>query len=94
MRSLCWKPIVIVAALLLGGCTAQQAAVIDLAIEKIKAANDTAAQVLIQDTCGMSLGAHHRLESPTQRRGADLLCGGDGEDPITLGDLQRFLEAQ
>lgn len=81
-------------ALLLGACTAQQAAVVDLVTEKVKATNDTAARTLIQSTCGMTVGAYNRLESPADRRGVDMLCGGDGEDPITLGDLQRFLEAQ
>ena len=80
--------------LLLGACTAQQAAVINLGIEKVKATNDTTASVLIQSTCGMTVGAYNRLESPTDRRGVDLLCGGDGEDPITLQGLQRFLDAQ
>ncbi len=90
----CWIPIILALTLLLGACTAQQAAVIDLGIERVKAANDTTAQVLVQSTCGMTVGAYNRLESPTDRRGVDLLCGGDGEDPITLQDLQRFLEAR
>jgi hypothetical protein len=64
------------------------------AIKKVKAANDTTAQVLIQSACGMTVGAYNRLESPTDRRGVDLLCGGNGEDPITLQGLQRFLEGQ
>ena len=89
-----WPPGILVLALLLGACTAQQAAVIELGIGKAKAANDTTAHVLIQSTCGMTYGAYNRLESPTDRRGVDLLCGGNGEDPITLQDLQRFLEAQ
>ena len=81
-------------ALFLGACTAQQAAVIDLGIEKVKAGNDTTAKTLIVTVCGMTVGAYNRLESPTDRRGVDLLCGGDGEDPITLQDLRRFLDAQ
>lgn len=93
MRRLAFAP-VIVLALLLGACTAQQAAVVSVATEKVKATNDTVARTLIQSTCGMTVGAFNRLESPTDKRGVDLLCGGDGEDPITLGDLQRFLEAQ
>ncbi len=81
-------------ALLLGACTTQQAAVVDLGVAKVKATNDTTAKTLIVTVCGMTVGAFNRLESPTQRRGVDLLCGGDGEDAITLGDLQRFLDAQ
>jgi len=93
MRKLfCWIPIAF--ALLLGACTSQQAAVADLVTTKVEATNDTLAKVLIQSTCGMTVGAYNRLESPTDRRGVDLLCGGDGEDPITLQGLQRFLEAQ
>ena len=90
MRSL----IALALALALGACTAQQDAVIQLGIEKIKAANDTTAKTLIQSVCGMTKGATERLESPTDRRGVDLLCGGNGEDPITRGDLQRWLDAQ
>ena len=85
---------VIVFVLLLGACTAQQGAIIDLGIVKVKAANDTTAKTVIVTVCGMTVGAYNRLESPTDRRGVDLLCGGDGEDPITLQDLQRFLEAR
>ncbi|HDZ38624.1 MAG TPA: hypothetical protein ENH62_10115 [Marinobacter sp.] len=91
---LTWKPIILVLPLLLGACTAGQTAAVNLGIEKIKSANDTVAHVLIQDTCAMTVGAYNRLEKPTDRRGVDLLCGGDGEDAITLGDLQRFMEAQ
>lgn len=86
--------IIPVFVLLLGACTAQQAAVIDLGIGKVKAANDTTAKTLIVTVCGMTVGAYNRLERPTDRRGVDLLCGGDGEDPITLQDLRRFLEAR
>lgn len=94
MRRLAYIPIYLVLALLLGACTAQQAAIINLGIEKVKATNDTTAMVLIQSTCSMTVGAFNRLENPTDMRGVDLLCGGSGDDPITLQDLQRFLEAQ
>ena len=93
MRRFAWIPIAIL-PVFLGACTAQQNAVVNLGIERVKAGNDTLAQVLIQDTCAMTVGAYNRLEKPTDRRGVDLLCGGDGEDAITLGDLQRFMEAQ
>jgi hypothetical protein len=79
---------------LLAACTAPQAAVVNLATEKIKVTNDTAAQTLIVTVCGMTVGAYNRLESASDRQGVDLLCGGDGEDPITLQDLRRFVEAQ
>ena len=91
----CWKPIYLaVLFLVLGACTAAQQGVLNTGMEKIKTVNDTAAQVLIQSTCGMTVGAFSRLESPMDRRGVDLLCGGDGETPITLQGLQRFLDAQ
>ncbi len=86
-----WKPIVL--ALLLGACTAQQAAVVDLGVAKVQAGNDSVAKGLIAAVCGMTKGASMRLESSAERRGVDLLCGGNGNDPITLQDLQRFLEA-
>ena len=94
MRRLVFVSVRFFLVLFLAGCTAQQAAVINLGIEKVKAANDTTASVLIQSTCGMTVGAYHRLESPTDKRGVDLLCGGTGADPITLQGLQRFLEVQ
>ena len=84
----------LILALLLGACTAQQAAVIELGIENVKKGNDTTAKTLIVTVCGMTVGAYNRLGSPTDRRGVDLLCGGNGEEPITRGDLQRFLESQ
>lgn len=81
-------------ALLMGACTVQQDALIEYGIEKVKAANDTTAEVLIQSTCGMTLGAYYRLESPTDRQGGDRLCGGTWGRPVTVGDLQRLLEAR
>ncbi len=81
-------------ALLLAACTTGQTTAVNLATEKIKTANDTTAETLIVTVCGMTVGAYNRLGSPMDRRGVDLLCGGSGEDPITLDDLQRFLEAQ
>ena len=87
-----FRPIAL--ALLLGACTAQQAAVVDLGVAKAKATNDTTAKTLIATVCGMTVGAYNRLGSASDRQGVDLLCGGNGEDPITLGDLRRFLEAQ
>ncbi len=81
-------------AWLLGACTTGQTTAVNLATEKIKTANDTTAKTLIVTVCGMTVGAYNRLGSASDRQGVDLLCGGDGEDPITLDDLRRFLEAQ
>ncbi|KKK88679.1 hypothetical protein LCGC14_2740710 [marine sediment metagenome] len=91
MRRLFWSLGILV---LLGACTAQQSAVVDLGVAKVRDGNDTTAKTLIATVCGMTVGAYNRLESPTDRRGVDLLCGGDGEDPLTRQDLQRFLDAQ
>ncbi len=81
-------------ALLLGACSVPQTAAISYGVAKVKAANDTAAKTLIVTVCGMTVGAYNRLESASDRQGVDLLCGGDGENPITLQDLRRFVEAQ
>ncbi len=83
-----------VLVLLLSACTSQQAAVLDLGVAKVRAGNDSVAKSLIATVCGMTVGAYHRLESPLARRGIDSLCGGDGNDPITLRDLEAFLDAQ
>ena len=83
-----------VLVLLLGACTSQQAAVVDVIAAKVRAGNDSVAKNLIVTICGMTVGAYYRLESPAERRGVDLLCGGNGDDPITLRDLRAFLEAQ
>ncbi len=83
-----------VAVLFLGGCTTAHQAAVQGAIEEVKQFNDTTATTLIQSTCGMTVGAFNRLENPHYQRGVDLLCGGNGEDPITLQDLQRFMAAQ
>ena len=92
MRRLVWLPIVLVP--LLGACTAQQNAMVKLGIENVKAANDTKAQVLKQGLCAMSVGAKNRNFNAAEKRHIEGLCYGDGEKPITLGDLQRFMQAQ
>ncbi len=85
---------VIALALALGACTTQQDAIIGLGVAKVQATNDTAAKTLIATVCGMTVGAYNRLGSASDRQGVDLLCGGDGESPITLQDLRRFVETQ
>ncbi|MFQ5774212.1 MAG: hypothetical protein ACE5GS_06830 [Kiloniellaceae bacterium] len=81
------------AALALAACTAAQQAAVQGGVEKIKDANDAVALTLIQAACGMTVGAYHRLENPVQKRGVDLLCGGDGQDPLTAGDVERLMRA-
>ncbi len=80
--------------LLLGACTAQQATVVDLSIKKIRAAHDTTAAGLVAGVCAMSLGAYYRLENPLESRGASLMCGGEGNTPLTVEGLADFLADQ
>ena len=62
-----WIPIIILAVLLLGGCTAgSKAALQDGA--------DTAAQTLIVAPCAMTVGAYKRLDDVLQKTGVDFLC--------------------
>ena len=86
--------VAIALALLLGACSAQQAALVDLNVAKVQAAHDLTARTLIASVCAMTKGAYNRLDSPAHQRGVDLLCGGDGEDPVTLSGLRQFLEIQ
>ena len=87
-----WKPIILL--LVLGACSTAQSTAIQVGIDKIKKGNDTTASTLIQSTCGITIGAFNRLENLNDRRGVDLLCGGDGEDPITLKDLNLILSVK
>ncbi len=77
--------------LILGACSTAQKAAVQGAVEEIKGFNDTTAMTLIQSTCGMTVGAYNRLENPNDRRGVDLLCGGNGEDALTRGDINLIL---
>ena len=63
-------------------------------VGRVKEFNDTAATALIQSICAMTVGAFNRLENPNDKRGVDLLCGGDGEDPVTLKDLNLILSVE
>ncbi len=75
-------------ALLLGACTAPQAAVVGLATAKVQAANDVVARTLTASVCGLSVGSYFRLDPP-DRRGVALLCGGD---PVSIEAIRRLLE--
>lgn len=94
MRSLIYQPIFLTLVLLLGACTAGQSAVVNLGIEKVKVAKDTEAQVLKQGLCAMGVGAKNRNFNAAEKRHIEGLCGGDGEDPITLESLQRFMDTR
>ncbi len=78
----------------LAACTPVQKAAIQASVQAAMDAKDTEALVLKQGLCGISIGAKNRVLTPAERRHAEGMCGGDGEDPITLDDLRRFLEAQ
>ncbi len=84
----------IVVALILSGCTAGSKAALQTGIAGIQDGADTVAQTLIVSTCGMTVGAYKRLDNPNHQRGVDLLCGGNGEEPVTKQDLRdwRVLE--
>ena len=66
--------------LLLSGCAGFQAGV-PVAIEKGRAAADTAAQANLALTCAVTVGAYFRLENPNQQRGIGLICS-PGQTPL------------
>ena len=68
-------PIVLVAALLLSGCSAEQRAAIGYADDQAKAFKDTESQVLMRAPCAMSVGSYWRALNTQQRAAVDLLCG-------------------
>ncbi len=91
MLSKLWIPIIPACALMLAGCTAGSKAALQTGIAGIQDGADTAAQTLIVSTCGMTVGAYKRLDNPNHQRGVDLLCGGNGEEPVTKQDLRDLL---
>ena len=88
-----WAGLLLI-GLLLGGCSLGQKAALQAGIQAAQDAKDAEALLLKQGVCAMGIGAKNRVLTPEERRHAEGLCGGDGEEPITMGDLQRFLEAQ
>lgn len=92
MRNLAWKPIVLVLAMLLGGCTAAQKAFVGQGIEHARQAKDTEAQILKVSLCAMSIGAYHRVNNDTEQRAIDVLCGGQWERPVTADDVRTLRE--
>jgi hypothetical protein len=76
--------------LAIGGCSlTPQADVIraavnqavDTAIQDRKAFNDRKAEVTIEASCDISLGAYYRLDNAVKQKGLRLLCSGkdDGQ---------------
>ena len=91
MLSKLYIPTFLIGALMLGGCTAGSKAALQTSIAGIQDGADTAAQTLIVSTCGMTVGAYKRLDNPNHQRGVDLLCGGNGEEPVTKQDLRDLM---
>ncbi len=89
------KPFLILAGLVLAGCTPTAQAAFDAAsgqaVESVKRAEDTKAALALQAPCAMTLGAYNRLGDMTKPRAVMELCGGQAERPVTVEDLQRFL---
>lgn len=96
MGYLTGKPVIVaLAPLALAACTPTTQAVIDAAagqgVEGIKRAEDTKAAVALQAPCAVTAGAFNRLSDPTKQRAVMTLCGGNQERPVTVEDLQSFL---
>lgn len=89
------KPIVIVLGLFLAACTPNQQAIVDAAagqgVESLKRAEDTKARLALQAPCAVTIGAYNRLQDEAKQRAVMALCGGGSERPVTVEDLQRFL---
>ena len=81
------------AAALLGACTPASRAIVDQAVETVKASEDSKARLALQAPCAMTVGAKNRVLSNDETRHVEALCGGAGERLATVEDLQRFLTA-
>ena len=71
------RPIALVCALAISGCTTGLPGAVEGGIARAKMTADSAAAVFLADTCAMTLGAYHRLENPNHQLGADLICDPD-----------------
>jgi len=72
--------VVVLVALLLGGCSEGGRALLNLSVEKVEYGADSAAEALVAAPCAMTAGAYFRLENPNQRRGVELLCSSRPEE--------------
>ena len=79
-------------AFFLAGCTAAQRAVVGVGVEHARQAKDAEAEVLKAGVCAMSIGAYHRVNTDTERRALDVLCGGQWQRPVTADDLRALRE--
>lgn len=78
-------------AALLSACTPTSRAIVDEAIESVKASEDAKARLAVQAPCAMTVGAKNRVLSEEEKRHVEALCGGSAERAVTVEDLQRFL---
>ncbi len=85
------RSLALAGAALLVACTPTSRAVLDQAVESVKASENTKARLALQAPCAMTVGAKNRVLSENEKRHVEALCGGDAERPVTLEDLQRFL---
>ncbi len=92
MRRLVYIPTFLALVLLLASCTAAQKAFVGTGIEHARQAKDGEAEVLKASVCAMSIGAYHRVNTDTERRALDVLCGGQWERPVTADDVRTLRE--
>lgn len=87
------KPVLISCAtvLILVGCTAGSRAVVDQAVESVKAGENAKARLALQAPCAMTVGAKNRALTEEEQRHVEGLCGGSAGRPLTLEDLQRLI---
>ncbi len=85
------RSLALAGAALLVACTPTSRAVLDHAVESVKASENTKARLALQAPCAMTVGAKNRVLSEDEKRHVEALCGGDAERPVTLEDLQMFL---
>jgi hypothetical protein len=81
----------VAAAAILAACSPTSRAIVDQAVESVKAGENAKARLALQAPCAMTVGAKNRALSEDEQRHVEALCGGSTERPVTLEDLQRFL---
>lgn len=74
------------------GCTPVQNAILERGTEAVRQAKDSEAETLKVAVCAMSIGAFYRVNNDTEQRALAILCGGEGERPITADDIRRIQE--
>lgn len=84
---------VMVAGLMLVGCTDASRAIVNQAVETVKQAENSKAKLVLQAPCAMTVGAKNRVLSEDEKGHVEALCGGRGERPATVEDLRRVLAA-